>query len=244
MVVKDLTFAGGVTGALPGPPGVYGRPSSGLTLAPLASGPQATGTLLAHEVLHYLGLFHTSDEFLGGDLITDTPECANPAGSSCPDARNLMFPYFPTRDPLTLSEGQQKVLEGSPWVYRWLRPGACGDHEVVDVGPAGFVAGSSAGAPAMLLGTCGGSGSEQVHLLRLEAKATKLVANVTASGFSPVLYLRRGDCDASGAEVACTAADGGTASVAVDNPEAGAFFVVVDAPADGGSYQLHVTVTP
>lgn len=244
MVVDSLTFAGGISGGNPGAPGVYGRPASGVTLEPLASGPQATGVLMAHEVLHYLGLFHTSDEYFGADLISDTPECANPAGSGCADARNLMFPYFPTREPLSLSAGQVKVLEGSPWVYRWLHPGACGAHDVVGLGAAHYASGSTVGAPAVLTGACGGSGGEQVHLLRLEGAATKLEASVSGSGFSPVLYLRRADCDASGTEVACVPADGGVAAAAIDNPTAGAYFVVVDSLADGGAYALDVTVTP
>lgn len=242
MVVKDLAFAGGVSGGTPGAPGVYGRPGSGITIAPLGSGPQATGTLMAHEVLHWLGLFHSSDEFFGGDLVSDTPECADPTGSGCPDARNLMFPYFPTGDPLTLTAGQQKVLEGSPWVYRWRHPYACGAEDVVGLGGGGWSAGTTVGAPATHSGTCGGAGGERLHLVRLAAAATKLEATATGTGFSPIVSVRRGDCD--GMELACAGADGGVASVSVDAPGAGAYFVLVDSPADGGAYQLDVKVTP
>lgn len=242
MVVKELSFAGGVSGGTPGAPGVYGRPGSGITIAPLASGPQATGTLMAHEVLHWLGLFHTSDEFFGGDLVSDTPECADPTGSNCPDVRNLMFPYFPTRDPLTLTAGQAKVLEGSPWVYRWRHPFACGVDDVIGLGGGGWAAGTTAGAPATHTASCGGAGGERVHLVRLEAAATKLEATATGSGFSPVLSVRRGDCD--GMELACAEADGGVATISIDAPAAGAYFVWVDSTADGGAYELDVQVTP
>lgn len=240
MVVKDLTFAGGVSGGTPGAPGVYGRPGSGITLAPLGSGPQATGTLMAHEVLHWLGLFHTSDEFFGGDLVSDTPECADPTGGGCPDARNLMFPYFPTGDPLTLTAGQQKVLEGSPWVYRWRHPYACGADEVIGLRGGGWAAGTTSVASASHAGTCGSTGAERLHLVRLEAAATKLEATATGTGFSPSVSIRRGDCD--GMELACAGADGGT-TASVDAPGAGAWFVVVSSP-DGGAYQLDVKVTP
>jgi hypothetical protein len=242
MVVKDLSFAGGLAGGVPGAPGVYGRPGSGVTIAPLASGPTSTGVLLAHEVFHYLGLFHTSDGFLGPDLISDTPACDDPSGSGCPDARNLMFPYFPTREPLELSLGQRRVLEGSAWLARWTHPGACGAHDVVGLTAVPFASGTTVGAPATLSGTCGGGGGEQVHLLRLDAAATKLEAQVTGDGFAPVLSLRRATCD--GTEVVCSAADGGSATVALDDAGVGAWFLVVDSAADGGAYRLSVKVTP
>ncbi|MCC6334521.1 MAG: hypothetical protein IT380_11105 [Myxococcales bacterium] len=244
MVVDELTFAGGLAGGVPGAPGVYGRPGSGITLAPLGSGPASTGVLLAHEVSHYLGLFHSTDGFLGPDLIRDTPECDDPSASGCPDARNLMFPFFPTGEPLAITDGQRGVLEGSAWLYRWLHPGACGTHDVVGLTRVPFATGTTVGAPATLSATCGGGGGpERVHLLRLEATATRLEATVTGNGFTPVLSLRQAEC--GGTEGACTVAGGsGTATAGVDNPAAGAWFIVVDSDADAGSYQLEVTVTP
>lgn len=243
MLVRTLSFAGGVAGAVPGAPGVYGRGVSGVTVAPLASGPTTTGVLLTHEVGHFLGLSHTSDEFFGPDLISDTPACANPAGNGCPDARNLMFPYFPTRDPLGLTAGQARVLEGSPWVYRRLHPGACGAADVVGLTESGYSGGSTEGGLSTLVGTCGGAGAERVHLFRLEATATKLEARVTATGFVPVLYARRGECGPAAVEVACALGDAGSASVSLDNPQPGAFFLVVDSAGDAGVYDLSVTVT-
>jgi len=244
MVVADLSFAGGVAGTSPGPPGIYGRPTSGITLAPLGSGPTSTGVLLAHEVIHYLGLFHTSDSYFGPDLISDTPACADPSGAGCPDERNLKFPYFPTREPLTLTLGQEKVLEGSPWLYQWVHPGACGtEADVIGLTAVGYASGTTRGAPARLTGGCGGAGGEAVHLLRLDAAAKKLEATVTATDFTPALYLRRTECGPAGQELACAVADGGVTTVAVDNPAAGAWFVVVDSAADGGTYAVSVTVT-
>lgn len=244
MMVRSLTFAGGLSGAEPGAPGVYGRPASGVVFEPLASGPQATAVLLAHELLHHFGLAHTSDGYFGPDLVSDTPACANPAGTGCPDERNLLFPYFPTWEPLTVSAGQAKVLGGSPWLYQWVHPGACGGPDVVGLGRAGFAAGSTKGASASLAGACGGAGAEVVHLLRLDAAAKKLEAVATGAGFTPVLYLRRTECGPAGQELACAVGDGGVASVAVDNPAAGAWFVVVDSAAAGGDFGLRVTVTP
>jgi len=240
MIVKELTFAGGVAGGVPGAPGVYGRPGSGVTLAPLASGPTSTGVLLAHEVFHYLGLFHSSDGFLGPDLITDTPGCGDPSGAGCPDARNLMFPYFPTREPLELSAGQRRVLSGTAWLYRWLHPGACGAHDVVGLTAVPFASGNTVGAPATVTASCGGGGGQRVHLLRLDAPGN-VAATVTGDGFSPVVSLRRATCD--GPEVACAAASANVATVSVDDAGAGAWFVVVDSVADGGAFTLDVAVT-
>ena len=45
----------------------------------------------AHEVGHYLGLYHTSEHDGGAhDPIADTPECASGDGA-CPDGDNVMF---------------------------------------------------------------------------------------------------------------------------------------------------------
>ncbi|MEW5741927.1 MAG: hypothetical protein AB1938_23635 [Myxococcota bacterium] len=244
MVVRDLTFAGGLAGGVPGAPGVYGRPGSGITLAPLGSGPANTGVLMAHEVFHFLGLFHTSDNFHGPDLLTDTAACDDPTAAGCPDERNLMFPYFPTREPLDFTPGQKKVLSGSPWVYRWTHPGACGPHDVVGLTAVPFATGTTVGAPATLSATCGGgAGAERVHLVRLETPAARLEATVTGDGFTPVLSLRRAEC--GGAEAACALANGsGAATAGVDDAGAGAWFVVVDSDADGGDYRLELTVIP
>lgn len=245
LVVKSLAFAGGVAGGTPGAPGVYGRPASGVTVAPLTSGPAATGVLLAHEVGHFLGLFHTSDEFHGADLVTDTPSCRTPSGAGCPDERNLMFPYFPTREPLQLSAGQARVLEGSPWLYHRLHPEACGPGvDAVGLGAGGFTAGSTRGAAARLEGACGGSGGERAHLVRLDAPAGRLSARAVGRGFAPILSLRQGGCGPEAPEVACQGADGGVAALALADAGAGAWFVVVDSAGDGGAYELEVTMTP
>ncbi len=243
MTVAKLGFAAGVSGNSPGAPGVYGRPTSGVTLQPLGSGARSTGTLLSHEVLHYLGLFHTSDAFFGADYLTDTPYCEDTTAGGCPDARNLMFPFFPTGDPLTITSGQAKVVEGSPWVYRWVHPGACGaDTEVVGLTNPRWASGNTRGAPSKLQGACGGTGGEVVYLYRLEAAAQRLKVTATATDFTPVLYVRRATC--SGNEVACVAAEANQAVATVDNPVAGAYFIVVDSASDGGVYDVDVTVTP
>src|SRR5438309_445465 len=72
-------------------------PAGLVAAAPFAASPTSAldtdgmGTTAAHEIGHYLGLYHTSErDGSEHDPIDDTPECA--AGdSACPDAANVMF---------------------------------------------------------------------------------------------------------------------------------------------------------
>lgn len=121
----------GVSQGLPGPAGIHGTAASGVVLTSgfLRSGNQTsatigaelTGVVMAHEIGHWLGLFHTS-ELAGGvqDPLEDTPACGDIAErlqnnelDGCPDRANLMFPVA---DPLsrTLTADQASVLVANP----------------------------------------------------------------------------------------------------------------------------------
>jgi hypothetical protein len=71
----------GVSGGIPGPTGIMGTGRSGVVLA-LKRSPQFPSPLykvFSHEVGHFLGLYHTSEQNLGGgqqihDQLPDTPE--------------------------------------------------------------------------------------------------------------------------------------------------------------------------
>lgn len=123
-VVDSIDFASGFTSGSPAPPGLYGTPASGLVIELDNTGTH-TGTLLAHEVGHFLGLHHTTSMTLVSnfatdvepDAIGDTDECANNTYyTGCPDSANLMFPFY-QRGTRQLTFGQVKVLDGSPSLY-------------------------------------------------------------------------------------------------------------------------------
>mgnify|MGYP006194650271 CR=1 FL=1 len=127
--VRTLAMGGaiGISAGLPGPAGLHGTHGSGVaftaeymgeTVDPSlgdggVDGNVFTGQVLAHEVGHYLGLFHTSEQ--GGfsyDPLPDTPQCSR-ISLNCPDIDNLMFP-FAGESHVKLTVDQSFVVGVSP----------------------------------------------------------------------------------------------------------------------------------
>lgn len=117
----------GISMGLPGPAGLHGTHGSGVAFTSEYLGQQVdqgpgsgavdgnvlTAQVLAHELGHYLGLFHTSEaNGATHDPLPDTPECQQ-IGPSCPDVNNLMFPYAGTGH-TTVTVDQGFVLGVNP----------------------------------------------------------------------------------------------------------------------------------
>ena len=125
----DMEGVLGVSGGIPGSPGLHGGPISGVVFATegllgqssiFMNGNELLGQTMAHEIGHYLGLFHTS-EMQGDqtDPINDTPSCPSATISSremqsCPDYDNLMFPTASMRDSVVITDQQSEILRGQP----------------------------------------------------------------------------------------------------------------------------------
>ncbi len=118
----EISNALGIAGGIPGTPVVHGTRRSGVAYAPtFNSGYDAS--VLAHEIGHLSGLFHTSEyqtETPIFDPLGDTAECTNIQNinpDSCPDVTNVMFPI--AYGGSQLSALQLRVLQGSA-LYRGI----------------------------------------------------------------------------------------------------------------------------
>lgn len=242
-IVDDLRFTDGFSGGIPGAPGSYRRPGSGIVVNQQSSA-TTMGVLLAHEVGHFLGLWHTSEkDGKRFDTISDTQQCsAGTASSKCPDRNNLMYHTFPTSN-ISLTLGQWTVARGSPWLYQRELPLACADGalDLTDITTSRFAGGDAPRTPSRLEGSCGDtSGGERVHLVKLAKAAASLSITARGTDFAPVVYVLRGGCEKSVSELRCAkGAIKQNIKIAIDKPVAGDYYVVVDS-ANGGRYTLSV----
>jgi hypothetical protein len=114
-LVQSIVIGGsviGISSGIPGAIGTAGNKNSGIMAQILfdpALNTNLSGQLIAHELGHFLGLFHTTEFSGDADLIGDTPVCQpqviqnDPA--SCPDVPFMMFPIlFPGATELSPNE--------------------------------------------------------------------------------------------------------------------------------------------
>ncbi len=112
----------GISRGIPGPSGVHGTKASGVVISGeyLREGGAGGGTVIAHEIGHFLGLFHTTEQSRTRfDPLDDTGECepgmsdfVNPR--EC-DTRNLMWPWLESAAG-NLTRDQSWVLRRNPLV--------------------------------------------------------------------------------------------------------------------------------
>ena len=112
----------GVAMGIPGAAGVHASLVSGVAISGEYIGVDDdhnfyTAVVTAHEIGHFLGLFHTSEESGAEfDNLEDTPECTDfDEMWSCPDAKNLMFPYTDF-DTIDLTADQATVMRANPLI--------------------------------------------------------------------------------------------------------------------------------
>jgi hypothetical protein len=112
-------FGGGVLGvaATVAGPKRNGTTSSGVMSAYEDFSASLIGLVAAHEIGHFLGLYHTVEQTGEHDFVDDTPECP-PAGTNaaCPMPGGGLLLHWQALGGTTLSPGQGAVLRGHPLV--------------------------------------------------------------------------------------------------------------------------------
>ena len=125
-----------------------------------------------------------------------------------------------------------------------LEANPCGDAEVVDLTDNPTHDGSTVDAPAQYVAVCGGAaGGERIFTFRVDRELERLVVSTDhPETESPtVLYLRR-QCD--GADIACGRGAGEVrgATLVIERPALGLYFIVVDQGARDGGGPFRLTV--
>ena len=156
VVVRGLDDGGdtiaGYSLGLPGPFAAE-RPTAAVlvSLAPFASAATGAidtdglGTTAAHEIGHYLGLYHTSErDGSEHDPVGDTPECAD-GEVACADAGNVMF-WTGGGGRNKLTAGQGAVMRRHPLVSPRRRCRRCRRPTATGRATRATAASSSAGS--------------------------------------------------------------------------------------------------
>lgn len=117
--VKEAIGGGvvGVAGTIAGPK-LNGTPVSGVMSVYEGYGTNTIGLVAAHEIGHFLGLFHTAEQSGGHDFIDDTAECPSTGtgtGTCATEGGGYLMHWLATGG-TTLTAGQGLVIRGHPLV--------------------------------------------------------------------------------------------------------------------------------
>jgi hypothetical protein len=106
----------GVAGTIGGPR-VNGTSVSGVMSVYEGFSTSIIALVAAHEIGHFLGLYHTVEQTGGHDFMDDTAECL-PSGTNaaCPTAGGGYLMHWQALGGTTISAGQGVVIRGHPLV--------------------------------------------------------------------------------------------------------------------------------
>ena len=113
------TFTGGVVGvaATVAGPKRNGTSSSGVMSVYDGFSTSTIGLIAAHEIGHFLGLYHTVEEDGTHDFIDDTLECpATGSDAACPTPGGSYLMHWQALGGSTITTSQGRVLRGHPLV--------------------------------------------------------------------------------------------------------------------------------
>ncbi len=126
----DLAGVIGMAAHIPGPATLQGTRYSGVAISMeyFEMFPRITGLTMAHELAHWMGLFHTSEAFSGFyDALDDTAEC-DPSKDTNQDGlidiiecanyggNNIMFWMVPLTDAFAIGENGVSFSADQSWV--------------------------------------------------------------------------------------------------------------------------------
>ncbi len=146
-------IGGGILGVSPtlGGPALLGTELSGvMALYTNQFSPQFIGLVAAHELGHFLGLAHTTEQNGAWDDITDTAQCpATGTNGTCPTAGGGYLMHWQAVGGTTITNGQAGVLRGHPFLDARLLGG-----NPLQAKPAAQAIAIDPNAPQNWCGTC------------------------------------------------------------------------------------------